>query len=122
MPEPKSKSKSKSWIPTVTRLSLNPHDIKRICVVHWNSEPLTEGQKSSYVFVKPLCEAEPFPNNIGLLEIGGDLYKRLSKDSAEIFSLGDQINVIFGHNDGVIRWLERRNESLADSKFNSLFT
>ena len=112
---------SKSFIPK-TRLTLNSHDIKRICVVHWDTEPLAEGQKSSSVHVKPLREAERLPNNKGMMKIEGALYKRLSKDSTEEFRLGNQINIIFSHQNGKIKWLERRDESQADSTFNSLFT
>ena len=103
--------------------TLNPLDIKRICVVHWNTEPLVEGEKSSFVFVKPLREAEPLPNNQGMLKIEGDRYKQLSKDSTEIFRLGDQINIIFSHQTGhIIKWLERRDKSQANSAFNRIFT
>lgn len=114
-------SQSKASISKVP-FPLNPLDIKRICVVHWETEPLVEGQKSSFVFVKPLREAERLPKNQGILKIEGDRYKRLSKDSTEIFKLGDQINIVFSHKDDSIRWLERRDESQANSAFNRIFT
>ena len=115
-------SQSNNPIPKPT-LTLDPLDIKRICVVHWNTEPLVEGEKSSFVFVKPLREAEPLPNNQGILKISGDRYKQLSNDSTEVFRLGDQINIIFSHKTGhILKWLERRDESQADLGFNQLFT
>ena len=103
-------------------LPLNPHDIKRICVVHWDTEPLAEGQKSSSVHVKPLREDERLPKNELILKIDGERFRQLSKDSTEEFRIGDQINIIFGHRDGDIKWLERRDDSQANSTFNRIFT
>ena len=109
-----------NFSPTNPPLALNPRDIKRICVVHWESEPLAEGQKSSYVTVKPLNERKCLPNDQGMLRIEGQWYKQLSKDSTETFRLGDQINVIFHWKSGGIRWLERRDGCQA--MLNQLFT
>ena len=103
-------------------LPLNPYDIKRICVVHWEDKPLVDGQISSYVYVKPLREAEPLPDNQGILKIEGEWFTQLTKGNAEKLDLGDQINVIFSHKDGRIRWLERRDKSQPDSTINKGFT
>ena len=105
-----------------TPLTLNYDDIKRICVVHWDSEPLAEGQKSSYVFVKPLREYVRFPNGQGVLKIEGEWYRRLSRDSAEVFRLGDQINVVFSKKGGGIRWIERRDNRPESAMINQLFS
>ena len=103
-------------------LLLNAYDIKRICVVHWDTEPLAAGQKSSSVHVMPLREDERLPKNEPILKIDGEWFRQLSKDSTETFKPGDQINIIFGHKDGDIKWLERRDDSQASSTLNKIFT
>ena len=102
---------------------LHPLDIKRICVVFFEDNPLVEGHIPSHVQVKALHEDRPLPlpHNQVLLKIEGEWFKQLSNDNAEEFHLGDEINIIFGRKDNEIRWLERRDKSQPDSALNKIF-
>ena len=115
-------SESESSFRKIPLPATNAYDIKRICVVHWDTTPLVEGQSSSFVIVKPLREAERLPNNEAIIKIEGVWYEQLSENNAKTFKLGDQINVIFSNIDGRIKWLEKRDESQANSTFNKGFT